>query len=378
MNIIGLVAEYNPFHNGHKYQIDKIKEMYPDSLIIVVVSNLFTQRGEMSLLNVWDKALIAIENNVDLVVELPSFYAIQSSDVFAKGAIEILSSLHIDTLVFGSETDANILKQVAQIQETNNFDNILASHIKEGLSYPMSLDKTIKELLGFSISSPNDLLGVSYIKEVKKYNKNINIISIKRTNDYHDLKLNSSIVSASNIREKLNNNKNIKKYLPLSSYKLIKDTHLSYDKYFYLLKYKILTSKDLSIYLDVIEGLDNKLHKEINTKEDVNTLITSLKSKRYTYNKLSRMLLHILLSLTSKETKELNNTNIIRIIGFNNKGKNYLNKIKKNVSLPIISKYIKGNKILEFETRVSSIYDLINKTNNLSLEYKRKVIFIDK
>ncbi|MEG2457734.1 MAG: nucleotidyltransferase, partial [Bacilli bacterium] len=367
MNIIGLVAEYNPFHNGHKYQIDKIKEMYPDSLIIVVVSNLFTQRGEMSLLNVWDKALIAIENNVDLVVELPSFYAIQSSDVFAKGAIEILSSLHIDTLVFGSETDANILKQVAQIQETNNFDNILASHIKEGLSYPMSLDKTIKELLGFSISSPNDLLGVSYIKEVKKYNKNINIISIKRTNDYHDLKLNSSIVSASNIREKLNNNKNIKKYLPLSSYKLIKDTHLSYDKYFYLLKYKILTSKDLSIYLDVIEGLDNKLHKEINIKEDVNTLITSLKSKRYTYNKLSRMLLHILLSLTSKETKELNNTNIIRIIGFNNKGKNYLNKIKKNVSLPIISKYIKGNKILEFETRVSSIYDLINKTNNLSL-----------
>ena len=202
MHIIGLIAEYNPFHNGHLYQINKIKEMFPNSILIAVVSSSFTQRGDVSILNKWDKTKIALNNNIDLVVELPFVYATQSSDIFAKGAIKILEHLNIDTLVFGTERE-NIedIKKVADLQLNNkDYNNLVKKYLREGINYPTATNKAILELSGIKIDSPNDLLALSYIKQIETSKKNINIVNIKRTTPYHGIEIDNNITSASHIR----------------------------------------------------------------------------------------------------------------------------------------------------------------------------------
>ncbi len=175
MKVIGVIAEYNPFHNGHLYQINKIKEMYPDSLLIGVISSSFTQRGDISLLNKWDKTKIALDNGIDLVIELPFVYATQSSDIFAKGALDILNKLKIDTLVFGTESDnIDILKELANIQINNNEYNIkVREYLDIGLNYPTALNKALESFSNYKVDTPNDLLALSYIKEIIKNNYNI-------------------------------------------------------------------------------------------------------------------------------------------------------------------------------------------------------------
>ena len=209
MNIIGIIAEYNPFHNGHIYQIEKIKELYPDSLIIVILNGNFTQRGDVSIINKWDKTKIILEHNVDLVIELPIFYGINNADIFAKGALKILNDLKIDTLVFGTERD-NIdeLINVSKIKNTDEYKLLLKENLDKGYSYPKSSYDAIETLSNIKISTPNDILALSYIEEIINNNYSIKPIGIKRTNDYHSTKL-ENISSASAIREGIKNNINI-------------------------------------------------------------------------------------------------------------------------------------------------------------------------
>ena len=223
MNCIGIICEYDPFHNGHKYQIDKIREKYKDSIIIAVMSTSFTQRGNLSIMNKWDKTKCALNNGIDLVIELPYSYTVQSSDIFAHYAVSILNILDIDTLSFGIENDdINEIINNAKIQLNNKeFDTLVQKYLKDGLNYPTSLNNALKDLNGRIINSPNDLLALSYIKEIIKNNYNIDIYSIKRTSNYHDTTSNDEIISSSNIREKLNNNIDIKKYVPSDVYDLI-------------------------------------------------------------------------------------------------------------------------------------------------------------
>ena len=240
MKVIGIVVEYNPFHNGHLYQINKIKELYKDSLIIVCMSSTFTQRGEISIINKWDKTKIALNHGVDIVIELPYIYSTQSSDIFAKNSIQLLNKLHIDTLVFGSERD-NIedLINNAKIQLNNKeFNTKVKEYMDDGINYPTALNNALKALNGSIINTPNDLLALSYIKEIIKNNYNIDIKNIKRTNDYHDIESNDNIISASNIRNKLINKINIKDSVPNDVYELLKNKNIN-NKYFDYLKYKI-------------------------------------------------------------------------------------------------------------------------------------------
>ena len=211
MKVIGLIAEYNPFHNGHLYQINKIKELYPESIIIAVVSSSFTQRGDISILNKWDKTNICLENGIDIVIELPFVYATQSSDIFGKGAVQILEKLKIDTIVFGTESeDIKWLKEVAELQLNNKeYDIRVKKYLDKGLNYPTSTNKAVFDLTGYKVENPNDLLALSYIKEIIKDNKNIDIINIKRTISYHGTDIKNNITSAPNIRNKyINNEKN--------------------------------------------------------------------------------------------------------------------------------------------------------------------------
>ena len=378
MNVIGIIAEYNPFHLGHLYQINKIKEMYKDSIIIAIVSSSFTQRGDVSILNKWDKARIALDNGIDLVIELPYFYAGQSSDIFAKGAVTILNYLGIDTLVFGMESDdINNLKLMADIQlNDKNYNNIVKEYLSNGYNYPTALSKAIKDILNLDIYLPNDLLALSYIKQVKLINNNINVIGIKRTNDYHSKEITSNIVNASLIREQFKNNLDISNYIP--SYDTNKLYNVSVNDFYPLLKYQILNNiNNLDKILTVDEGIDNRIKKYIKNSNNWNELVNNIKTKRYTYNKINRMLMHILFNLTKDESKNIV-IDYVRVLGFNSKGRSYLNKIKKNKEINIVTNYKDGiSKLFDLENRVNNIYAIIVDNKLIYEEYSHNPIIID-
>ena len=367
MNIIGIIAEYNPLHLGHIYQLKKAKELYPDSLIILITNSYFTQRGDVAILDKWNKTKLSLENNIDLVIELPFPYATQSADIFAEGALKILNYLKIDILIFGSESN-NIEKiiQIANTQLNNKkYDILVKKHLTTGTNYPTALNKALIELTGTNIKEPNDLLALSYIKEIIKNNYAITPISIKRIGSYHAKKTKSSIANASLIRKKYIKNEKISKYIPKNEEKyLTKD--LSLNSYFTYLKYKIIETPDLSIYQTVDEGIENRIKKEISESNNWEELVLNIKTKRYTYNKINRMLIHILTAFTKEEAKSIE-IDYIKVLGFNEKGQKYLKNIKKEVNIPIITndKNIYST-LLNIEKRVASIYQLPIHKNNIN------------
>ena len=365
MTTIGIIAEYNPFHNGHLYHINKIKEMFPNSLIILILNGYFTQRGTLSILTKEEKTKIALENNIDLVIELPFIYGTQSSDIFAYNSIKLLNELQTEYLIFGSESNnIELLSKVADIQLNDpNYQEEVKNYLNEGLNYPTAMAKALN--INEEINNPNDLLGISYIKAIKQLNSKIIPLTIQRTNDYHDTKSSSNIVSASNIRNKFNNNENIDEYLPQNT--ISKLININDDDIFDLLKFKILTDKDLSIYLDVDEGLEYRLLKFINQAQSLDEFIYLIKTKRYTYNKINRMLIHILIGLTKEDNKK-SKVDYIKILGFNKNGQEYLRKIKKDITLPTTP--LKDSIILKYELLASYVYMKLTKQETYNFDLK--------
>jgi len=379
MRVIGVIAEYNPFHLGHLYQINEIKKRFPNSIIIVVVSSCFTERGDVSIINKWNKTKICLDNNIDIILELPFLYATQSADIFAKGAITILNKMGIDTLVFGTETDnINELKMMADIQlNDKNYQTIVKDYLNKGVNYPTALSKAIKDTLEFEINKPNDLLALSYIKQVMLINKDIEVINIKRTNDYHGKSIDGNIVNASLIREYLLDNKDISSYIPDYNINYIyKD--LSINKYYHLLRYQIINNiNSLDKFLTVDEGIENRIKKYIYTSDTWEELVSNIKTKRYTYNKINRMLVHILTNLTKEEAKSLN-VDYIRVLGFNGDGRNYLNKIKKNIDVKLVTNYKENiSKLFDLEYRINCIYALNTDNKLIKEEFSHNPIIKD-
>ncbi len=373
--IIGIIGEYNPIHLGHIYQINEIKKKYPNSLIILITNTSFTERGDVSILNKWNKAKISLENNIDLVVELPFPYATQSADIFANGALKILNYLKINILAFGSESNQiEKLSTIAKTQLMNkNYQKKVKDYLKTGINYPTALSKALEDILGYTISEPNDLLGISYIKEIIKNNYLITPITIKRIGSYHETETATNIASASLIRKKIQENQSISQYIPNNTEKYLYK-NLTLENYFPYLKYKIILEKDLSIYQTVDEGIENRLKKEILNANSWKELIEKVKTKRYTYNKINRMLVHILTSFTKEEAKKIE-IDYIKILGFNTSGRNYLNQLKKEIKIPIITSYQKNfSQTLDLEHRASSIYYLPINQKLILNEYNKKPI----
>ena len=364
MKSIGIIAEYNPFHNGHLYHIEKIKEKYPDYSIVLVMTGNFTERGDVSVIDKWKRTEIALKHGIDLVIELPYPFATQSADYFAYGAVTLLEKLNVERIVFGSESDnVDDLYLIANTQINNpEFERLVKIYSKMGNNYPTALSLALKDLTNKKIDEPNDLLGISYIKTILENNYKIKYETIKRTNSYHDLELNEEISSATSIREALRNNLDISKQIPKDTISYYTDLHFIED-YFDILKYKIMTEKDLSIYHTVEEGIDKLLKKKINEADSYSELVNLIKSKRYTYNKITRLLLHILCNFTKEKANLFKDISYIRILGFNDIGKSYLNKVKKDIDIPIISKITREkDDMLEFELETTNIYNLKNKS----------------
>ena len=187
MRIVGIIAEFNPFHNGHMYLFDKTKKMFPDAIYVLIMGGNFTQRGEPSILDKRSKTEIALMAGFDLVVELPFPFATASSDVFAEGAIKLAHALGVTDLVFGSESDDLIyLEEMTDIElYDRSFDSLVRVYLASGLNYPSARSQAFTDITGKSISLPNDILASSYLKSIKKNNYNIEAHSIKRTNDYN-------------------------------------------------------------------------------------------------------------------------------------------------------------------------------------------------
>ncbi len=359
MDVIGLICEYSPFHNGHLYHINKIKERYPDSLLVLCLNGYFLERGQISLLSKESKTRIALLYGIDIVVELPALYGTQSADTFAEKSIILLHNLGVKKIIFGSETeDKDRLNTLASLQLEKDF-----KLEKSSSSYPKRINEALKEE---ETVKPNDLLAISYIKAILKNHYDMTWESILRTNDFHDTKDNNPIISASNIRARLKKKEDVTPFMPKESL-----THLlQMDEklFFQLLTARILTDNALDSYLDVTEGLDNKLKKEMVYSHSFKELLEKLKSKRYTYNRLNRMLIHILLGIQKEDAKEP--LSYLKILGFREKGQDYLKTLKPSLKINYQSR------AYEIEKRASLLYGMLTHTSVFSFDASNQPIIL--
>ena len=377
MKVAGIVVEFNPLTKGHLYLINKIRENYNVDYIVVAMSPNFVMRGEPAIYDKFTRCEMALKAGIDLVVEIPTVYAIQSADIYAKRGIELLNAVGVTDLFFGAECDElNKLKKVSEIMNSKEYNEFLKKCQDEGNSFNTSSKKailSIDESLDSVINSPNNLLGIEYIKAVGKINPNINIHPIKRieTEYYDGIDENKVIQSATALREELMKDSPNYDYFPFNPLNLIK--HVKND-YLPFIKSKIYssTSSELKDILGMNEGFENKL-RTIKNFNDYDELVNSLVSKRDRETKVNRILISTLLNIKKEESVDAP-LSYVRILGFNRKGKSYLKVINKNNYLFINS--IKRDLPIEVyrELDFTKMYSLPYKENILIKEYEPVII----
>ncbi len=362
LKILGIIVEYNPFHNGHIYHIEQAKKMTQCDYTIAVMSSSFVQRGEPAIIDKWKRSELAVEFGVDLVIELPFVYSIQSADYFAKGALKLLYAIGVTDICFGSEdgniqTFIDIAKAVSSHQQ--DYDTLVSSYMKQGYRYPDACNQALRTILNKEIRTPNDLLGLSYVKEIISNNYSITPHCFMRTNNYHDTDL-QSIASATAIRHALLNHKDISGTLPHQEY--YQNDLFFLQDFFPYLRYQLLTSsyEELKQYHLVEEGLENVLIKNIQTTSSMEEFIQSLLSKRYTRPRIQRMLIHILMKNTKEDIKQAMDIDYIHILCMNTKGQEYLHKIKKNCPYHILVCFSKHHHpALDIELKATKLLSLL-------------------
>ncbi len=363
MKSVGIIVEYNPIHNGHIYHIRKALELSDSDCLICITSGNFVQRGEPSVIDKFKKAEIALDNGVDLVLELPYICVNQSAQLFAYGAVKILDMIGVDQIVFGSENDIKHLYDLS-----NKIENInLEGHLDNGVSYP----KALANALGSDILTPNNILGIEYINAIKKLNSKIEPISINRTTTNHsDTELNdSNVQSASTLRRILREDQDITKYVP--GYDIPNPVFIEDFSSVILYKLNSADASELSNLHLVSEGIENKLKKEARKCKDIVELINNSVSKRYTKSRISRILMSIMLNTTSISIDDIDNIDYIRVLGFNNKGQRYLKTINSEVN--VVTKVKEGiSKYLDIDIKNSFIYYM--KSNEKNKEFDKPII----
>lgn len=361
MKVTGLIVEYNPFHNGHLYHINQAKVLTNPDVIVAVTSGNFNQRGDVSIIDKFEKTKAALENGVDLVVELPYIYTVQNAYVFGSKAIEILNKLKINDLVFGSET--NNLEELKKYAELEVDVTRLKQLMHDGNSYPKAYG-----LLSSSLY-PNDMLAVTYLKAIK--NTNINPISIQRTNDYLSTEL-DVIASASAIRKAIKDKKDISKATPIA----INNPVFNEDLYPYIRNILFTRSKiELENIFLVSEGIENLLKENAIKYDNYEEFISNSISRRYTKSRIQRILLQIANNITKNEVNMLPNINYIRVLGFNKKGQELLKTFKEDVNIVTQFKNIPVPfKNIEWKTNLVYSSLLPNPSEYIKKELKGPII----
>ena len=361
--VIGVVAEYNPFHNGHYYHLQATKEITGAEYCVAVISGNFTQRGDTSIVNKWAKAYMAICGGADLVIELPTVYSISS------GAVKILDNLKVvNAISFGAEAnDFATLNNIANVlyEEPKAYTNILSHELKKGISYPAARENALMMYLNDikryanTLSSPNNILAIEYLKALKIQKSKLEPIMIKRKKVYYnDNKIVDDFASATAIRKLLQDGEyaNLRKVIPRSSYTIIGQESrkggmvLSLAKYEKEIIYALrkMTVEEIADLPDVSEGLQFAIKNAANEANNLKDLISNIKSKRYTQTRIQRILLYALLGIDKKLMENSRKVvPYVRVLGFTQKGKSLLSEIsRRNPKLNIITslkKYMNQN-----------------------------------
>ena len=407
--VLGIISEYNPFHNGHLYHLIKSKKITNAEYTIAVIGGNFTQRGNVSIIDKWSKTEMALLNGIDLVIELPLLYSISSAENFAEGAIKILDSLQIvDTISFGAETsDINVLNKFADIlyNEPKEYKSLLSHELSKGISYPKARENALmlylNDIRRFApmLSSPNNILGIEYLKALKKYKSNIIPISIQRVKSgYNDINFTGNIASATAIRNLILNNEynDLNKILPISSYSILKDNiqkgHIikdisNFDK-LAIYNLRNMSIEEISNLPDISEGLEHSIKKAANSCNTIYELINIVNSKRYTKTRLQRIILYSLLGITKKDIQISKKVMpYIRILGFNEKGKYIVSQISRNKNklnlITSVKKFTESNTnknlqlMIEKDIHATNVYTLgFDHDSWSNLDYTQKIITI--
>jgi len=381
MKILGIITEYNPFHNGHLYHLFKAKEITGADYVVAVMSGNFLQRGEPAIINKWARTKMALNAGVDLVIELPFVFSTQDANGFAFGAIKLLDSLQIiDYLCFGCETDnLDTLYSVSNFLhiEPQKYKELIVHNSKNGYEFPRAraqalceyhrifgidgLEKISPLELSKLLKYPNNILALEYIKHLINLKSKIKPIAIKRIGaGYHQKNIKGKISSATSIRNEIVSslsspktdlfilNDKIKSTIPQSGFPILEKelregrgpiTSDSYRQYI-LATLRRMSLEDISRVQGVTEGLENRIKKASLKSSTVEQLINSIKTRRYTRTKIQRIILHLMMNLSKKDVKTFNRCGPLyaRVLGFSKKGKTLLRTIKKSSSTPLISK----------------------------------------
>lgn len=376
--VLGVIAEYNPFHNGHLYHIQKAKEQTGAKYVVCVMSGNFVQRGNTSVVDKWTKTQMALANGIDLVIELPTIYSVSSAESFAQGAVKILENLGIvDTISFGTETDDfAALNNIATIisDEPKEYVGMLKEELKQGVSFPKAREQALIKYLNDDVryknilNNPNNILAVEYLKALKQLKSKITPVAIKREKVYYnDNHIVDDLASATAIRRMLINKEfsELIRVVPRFCYEtltkeyevgnVVFDIHRFEKEIFYTLRK--MTVSEIANLPDVSEGLENTIKNAANFCNNINDFINIVKTKRYTQTRIQRILIFALLGITKRDVQAAKKVvPYARILGFNEKGKLLLSGISQN------------NPKMEVVTSVKRFMD-----NNANKTYKRMI-----
>lgn len=371
MKVLGIIAEYNPMHTGHIYHISKAKEITGCDTVIVIMSGSFTQQGNIAIINKFERAKQAIQNGVDLVIEIPSAFASSDAGNFAYKSVSILNDLNVDAICFGAETDN--IERLKLISETLIYKDKeiwveIKNELKKGISFAKARNNSLNKFLNEDdiniILSPNNILALEYLKTLKILNSNIIPFAIHRESNFNSHILENCYTSSTSIRKALENKCNlndIQKYIPENVSKYLKNNKILFNNdFFEILKYKIISmnENDLKEINGISEGIENKLKKEICNSYSYDEFLFKIKSKRYELSRIKRILVNILLNISKEDFKLLkgNNSNYAHILAFNHDKKDLLSHISNTSNIPVISSL--NNKTLSY----------LNKYQKLSLD----------
>lgn len=378
LQAVGLVVEYNPFHNGHFHHVQEAKRQTGAEIAVAVMSGQFLQRGEPALVDKWTRTKMALAGGVDIVIELPYVYSTALAGEFARGAITLLDAIHCSFFAFGSEQGTILpFLNTFELIDSNRqeYNNSIQTAMKTGISYPQALHKAYEKLAAgqpdqyIDLSKPNNILGFHYIEAAHSINSMIQPVTIQRIEaGYHeDADRTKHIASATGIRKALSEAQDVAQFVPHSSYVLLQEwlsTHgafMSWEKLWPLLQYAILrhTPKQLTAYADVQEGLENALIKHAKASSTYQEFMTNLKSKRYTWTRLQRMLSHIYTGIPKEQLQAFTTPSYIRLLGMTKEGQHYLSVNKKNIELPLISRVASAkDDMLALDIQATAMYGL--------------------